>query len=89
VLERVYIGISSLMATPRRYSAKFMIVYVVGSPKLHSGSCEEPAFLSESSNRVIIIGRNLGRESDSMCWKAKRCPDIRVESAIIARKKIR
>ena len=80
--------VSSLVATPpsSRQSANITVVCVVGPPRLHSSSFEEPAFLSESSNRVIIIGRNLGRDSDSMCWKAKGRPDIQNVSTIVRRK---
>ena len=86
MLERVCIGISSLMATSRRFSAKFMIVYAVGSPKLHPGSCEEPAFLSESSSRTTITGINLRCDLDSMFWELKRCPDVHEVYTIVRKK---
>ena len=54
VLAKVSKCIVSLVAASPRRLANLMVVCVVGSPKLHPCSCEAFAFLSESSNRVII-----------------------------------
>ena len=41
-----------------------MVLFIVGSPKLHTSPSEAVAFLSESINRVIITGRYLTWSSD-------------------------
>ena len=71
-----------IMAKLPRRSANLMAVCVVGSPKLHPGSREALAFLSESSNRVIITGRYLRRRSDSVGSEAKRYSYVHRVSAI-------
>ena len=63
-----------------------MVVCIVGSPRLHAYFCEALAFLSESSNRVIITGIYLRHGSDPMVLKVKRCLDIHCISTIVRRK---
>ena len=64
-----------------------MVLRAVGSPRLHPFSCEIAAFLSESINRVIIIGKKLRRGLDQMVSKAMRSSDIH-EGSTIARRTI-
>ena len=59
-----------------------MVLCGVGSPRLHPFSCEIAAFLSESINRVIIIGKKLRRGLDQMVSKAMRSSDIHEGSTI-------
>ena len=82
-LEKVPRGTSSLVETSARRSANFIVVCVVGSPRLHPCSLfEAAAFLSESSNRVIITGRYLGHGSDPVGLEAKKYSDAHRVSAI-------
>jgi len=83
VPEKVYKCIVSLVAAPPRRSANLMVVCVVGSPKLHPCSPEALAFLSESSNRVIMTGRYLMRGSVPMVPGVKKCPSAHHASAIL------
>ena len=83
VLEKASKLITSLVVAPTRRSANFIAVYVVGSPKLHPCSCEAFAFLSESSNRVIITGRNLMDGSVPVVPGVKKCSSVHHASAIL------
>jgi len=60
-----------------------MVVLVVSSPKRHTPSWEVLAFLSESSRRVIMTGRNLRCGSD-VFWRKeifRRTQSIRYRMA--------
>ena len=82
MLANVYSNISSLVETPPRRSANLIVVWVVGSPRLHPFSCELAASLSESSSRVIITERNLRHWSDLMVSEAKKYSDVHYVSAV-------
>jgi hypothetical protein len=58
VLANVFIRISSFVPREPSWSADLM-VYTIDCLRLHPSSCKAAAFLIESSNRVIITGRNL------------------------------
>ena len=64
-----------------------MVLCLVGSPRLHPSSCGVAAFLSESINRVIIVGRKLKHGLGPMVPEAMRSPDIH-EGSTIARRTI-
>jgi len=77
---------SPLETVVLRGSENPISVNLVAPPKSHPCSRTVLAFLSESSNRVIITGRNLRHESDSMVSEAKRYPDLHDVSTIARRK---
>ena len=83
MLAKVSRCISSLVVAPPRRSANLKLVCVVGSPRPHACSCEALAFLSESSNRVIITGIYLRHGSDPMVSEAERYSDVHCVSAVL------
>jgi len=58
------------------------VVNAPGSVRFHASGLELEAFLSESSNRVTMIGRYLKHRSEAMFSEAKRYPGVRDVSTV-------
>ena len=61
-----------------------MVVWAVGSLRLHACTFEASAFLSERINRVIITGRYLRHRSD--LTQTKRDSDVHDDCTVVWRK---